>query len=94
MNGMQNKQLSGSKKVRSIGVHASENENSDSENDDYPLIASKMKELKTPAKSLYHNELNLEDERVASEEDYHSSQTSRPTIGKLHRKELKIRKFL
>ena len=71
MNGLQNKQISGSKKVRSIGVHASENENSDSENDDYPLRASKMKDLKTPAKSLYQDELNLEDERIASEEDYH-----------------------
>ena len=30
-----------------------------------------MKDLKHPAKSLYQNELNLEDEIIASEEDYH-----------------------
>ena len=35
-------QPSGSKAKRSIGVHASNNENSDSENEDYPLRASKM----------------------------------------------------
>ena len=33
--------------------------------------ASKMKDLKHPAKSLYQNELNLEDEILASEDDYH-----------------------
>ena len=31
-----------------------------------------MKDLKHPAKSLYQNELNLEDRITASEEDYHS----------------------
>ena len=30
-----------------------------------------MKDLSHPAKSLYQNELNLEDEIIASEEDYH-----------------------
>ena len=52
-----------------------------------------MKDLKHPAKSLYQNELNLEDERIASKEDYHmvtganrhfhrqSSQNSNDTIG-------------
>ena len=30
-----------------------------------------MKDLKHPAKSLYQNELNLEDEIIAPEEDYH-----------------------
>ena len=30
-----------------------------------------MKDLRHPAKSLYQNELNLEDEGIASEEDYH-----------------------
>ena len=34
---LQNKSKSGSKTNRSIGVHASNNENSDSENDDHPL---------------------------------------------------------
>ena len=52
-----------------------------------------MKDLKHPAKSLYQNELNLEDERIASKEDYHmvtganrqlhrqSSQNPNDTIG-------------
>ena len=31
-----------------------------------------MKDLKHPAKSLYQNELNLEDGIIASKEDYHS----------------------
>ena len=31
-----------------------------------------MKDMKHPDKSLYQNELNLEDERIASEEDYHN----------------------
>ena len=30
-----------------------------------------MKDLKHPAKSLYQNELNLEDGIIASKEDYH-----------------------
>ena len=68
---MQNKQLSVSKKVQSIGVHASNDENPESEDEDNSLKASDMKELKHPAKSLYQNELNLEDEIIASEEDYH-----------------------
>ena len=32
-----------------------------------------MKDLKNPAKSLFQNELNLEHEIIASEEDYHMS---------------------
>ena len=31
-----------------------------------------MKDLKHPAKSLYQNQLNLEDELIASEEEYHN----------------------
>ena len=68
---MQNSRHFGSKNERSIGVRASNNKNPESENDDNPLRASKMKDLKHPAKSLYQNELNLEDEIIASEEDYH-----------------------
>ena len=71
-------QPSGSKTNRSIGVHASNNENSDSENDDYPLRASKMKDLRHPARPIFHNEsdvdvtINPEDESDAVEvEDYH-----------------------
>ena len=44
VNEIQDSQLSGSK-TKSIGAHASNNENSDSENDDYPLRASKMEDL-------------------------------------------------
>ena len=62
----------------SIGVHASNNENSDSENDDYPLRASKMKDLKQPARPIFHNESDVdvtihpEEESDAKEvEDYH-----------------------
>ena len=72
MNELQNKQLSESKKVQSIGVHASNNKNPESEDEDNPLKASDMKELKHAAKSLSQNELNLEDELIASEDDYHN----------------------
>ena len=69
---------SGSKTNKSIGVHASNNENSDSENDDYPLRASKMKDLRHPAKPLFHNESDVDvtifsnEESDAEEEDYHT----------------------
>ena len=69
------KRHSGSKNERSIGVRASNNKNPESENDDNPLRASKMKDLRHPAKSLYQNELNLEDEIIASEEGYHNAST-------------------
>ena len=45
----QNLQPLGSK---SIGVHASNIENSDSENEDYPLKASGSKDLRRPAKTF------------------------------------------
>ena len=70
MNEKQNRQLSGSEKVQSIGVRASNSKNPESEDEDDPLKASDMKETKHPAKSLYQNELNLEDEKIAPE-DYH-----------------------
>ena len=38
---------------KSIVVRASNNENSDSENDDYPLRASKMNDLKHPARPIF-----------------------------------------
>ena len=72
MNEMQNMPFSGSEKVQSIGVRASNNKNPESEDKNNPLKASDMKELKHPAKSLYQNELNLENEIIASKEDYHS----------------------
>ena len=81
---MQNSRHFGSKNERSIGVRASNNKNPESENDDNPLRASKMKDLKHPAKSLYQNELNLEDEIIASEEDYHMVTGANNSIDKSH----------
>ena len=72
MNEMQYGQLSGFEKVQSIGGRASINKNPESEDEDSPLKASDMKESKHPAKSLYQNQVNLEDEILAPEEDYHS----------------------
>ena len=72
MNEMQIRHLSGPEKVQSIGVRESNNKNSESEDEDNPLKASDMKELKHPAKSLYQNELNLEDEIIAPEEEYNT----------------------
>ena len=70
-------QPSGSKTNRSKGVHASNNENSDSENDDYPLRASKMKDLSYPARPVFHNESDVdvtihpdEDSDAGEVEDY------------------------
>ena len=72
-------QTSGSKTIRSLGVHASNNEDSDSENDDYPLRASKMKDLRHPARPVFHNESDVDvtihpDEESDAEEveDSHS----------------------
>ena len=75
-NEMQDSQPSGSKTARSIGVHASNNENSDSENDDFPLRASKMKDLKHPAKPLFRSESDVNItihsyEESDIEKDYH-----------------------
>ena len=67
-----NSQPSGSK---SIGVHASNFENTDSENEDYPLKASGSKDLKHPARPLYRNEIDLDETMISNEdseeEDYH-----------------------
>ena len=38
---------------KSIRVHASNNKNSESENEDYPLKASGSNDLRRPAKPLY-----------------------------------------
>ena len=75
INEMRENQPSGSKLSKSIGVHASNTENSDSENDDYPLRASKMKELKHPAKPFFETETDLDQTILSNEvsegEDYH-----------------------
>ena len=71
---MQNVRLTGSKIVQSIGVRASNNENPDSENDDYPPRVSKMKDLKHPAKPLFQNESDVDVTIRSNEEsdDYHT----------------------
>ena len=72
----QNMQPSGSKLDKSIGVHASYNENSDSEDEDCPLQASKKKDLRHPAKQLHRGETNIdetfESEEDSEEKDYHT----------------------
>ena len=79
INEIRDPQLSGSKTNKSIGVHSSNNESSDSENDGYPLRASRMKDLRHPAKTLFHNESDVdvtihwdEESDVQAEEDYYS----------------------
>ena len=63
---------------RSIGVHVSNEESSDSENENYPLRASKMRDLKHSAKPLFRSESDVDvtihsDEERDAEEEYHSS---------------------
>ena len=78
-NTIQNMQPSGSKTIGSIGVHASYNNNSDSENEDYPLRASKMRDLKHPAKPIFRSESDVdvtihsdeESDAESLDEDYH-----------------------
>ena len=74
MKDTQNKQPSEFKIDMSIAVHASYNENSDSD-EDYPLQAFKMKDLGHPAKRLRRSESKLDETLVSDEdsgeEDYH-----------------------
>ena len=76
INKIRENQPSGSKLSKSIGVRASNNEDSDSENDDYPLRASKMKDLKHPARPLVETETDLDQTIHSNEEsegeDYHN----------------------
>ena len=74
-NETQNNQPSGSRN-RSIGVRASENENSDSENEDnHPIRASNMHELRDPARPFCQNRFELDETLVSNEdseeENYH-----------------------
>ena len=59
----------------SIGVRAFNNENSDSENDDYPLRASKMKDLIHPARPFLQNksdvDVTIHSDQESDVEDYH-----------------------
>ena len=56
-------------------MHAFYNEFSDSKDEDCPLKASKMKDLRPPAKPLHRNEMNIDATITAKEEskeeDYH-----------------------
>ena len=75
-NEMQDPQPSGSRTIRSIGVHASNNENSETEDEDFSLKASKAKDLKQPAKPIYESDVDVtihSDEESDAEpiEDYH-----------------------
>ena len=78
VNEIQDSQPSGSK-TKSIGVHASYSENSDSENDDYHLRASKMKDLRHPVKPFFQNESDIDvtvlSNEESDEEDYHRRQS-------------------
>ena len=78
MNEIQNMQPSGSKTNKSNGVNASYNENIDSEDEDHPLQASKMGDLRHPAKPFHRSETNLDRTLISDEdsevEDYHKYQ--------------------
>ena len=54
--------------TKSKVVHASINENSDLENEDYPLKASGSKDLRHPAKPLYRNEIDLDETTISTED--------------------------
>ena len=58
----------GSKINEYTGVRSSNIENSDSENEDYRLKASEMKDFRHPVKTLYRNELDL-DATIVSKDD-------------------------
>ena len=77
-NETQDPQPSGSRTIRSIGVHASNNENSETEDEDFPLRASKAKDLKQPAKPIYGSDVDVtihsdEESDAESIEDYHKA---------------------
>ena len=75
MNEIENMQQSGSKGKKSMGVNASDNESIDSENEDIPLKASEMRDLRHPAKPIHQNDTTLDATIVlneeSDEEDYH-----------------------
>ena len=76
IDGMQNSQPSGSKSIRSNGVHASNIENSNTKDEDgHPLRASEMHEFRNPARPIYQNIPNMNETIVSNEDseevDYH-----------------------
>ena len=84
-NETQDPQPSGSRTIRSIGVHASNNENSETEDEDFPLRASKAKDLKQPAKPIYGSDVDVtihsdEESDAESIEDYHRHTSQKTQI--------------
>ena len=76
MNGIESMQPSGSKGKKSMVVNASDNESIDSENEDIPLKASEMRDLRHPAKPIHQNDTTLDATVIfneeSDEEDYHN----------------------
>ena len=77
IDGILNSQPSGSKSIRSNGVHASNIENSDTEDEDVHLLrASEMHELRNPARPIHQILPNMNETIVSNEdseeEDYHN----------------------
>ena len=56
INEIGNMQPTGSGGKKSMGVNASDNESLESENEDIPLKASEMRELRHPAKPIHQND--------------------------------------
>ena len=75
MNEIESMQPSGSKGKKSMVVNASDNESLDSENEDIPLKASEMRDLRHPAKPIHQNDTTLDATVIfneeSDEEDYH-----------------------
>ena len=75
-NEIENMQPSGSGCKKSMGVNASDNESLDSENEDIRLKASKMRELRHPAKPIHQNDTTFDATVIfneeSDEEDYHT----------------------
>ena len=75
MNEIESMQPSGSKGKKSMVVNASDNESIDSENEDIPLKASEMRDLRHPAKPIHQNDTTLDATVIfneeSDEEDYH-----------------------
>ena len=75
-NDTRNMQPSGSKTDRANGVHASFDENSDPDDEDYPPQASEMRDPRHPAKPSNKSDSDLNGTIVSEEdsegEDYHS----------------------
>ena len=76
INEIGNMQPSGSGGKRSMGINASDNESLVSENQDIPLKASEMGELRHPAKPLQQKDTTLDATVIfneeSDEEGYHT----------------------